>query len=80
MNNLNVGDRVKIITQYHEAKIGYNGTIIDITGQMPGLEIDELTTGHDCDGMAKKGKGYYVPQSYLKLTDLTLKQLWGDLE
>lgn len=34
-----------------------------------GIEFDQYMNGHDCNGHAKEGHGWYVPLSKLKIID-----------
>ena len=64
------GDRVNYIGEDPEL-IGQSGTIVDLIlyeDDEPwiGVEWDTFTNGHDCNGLAHDGHGYYVSESYLE--------------
>jgi hypothetical protein len=66
-----IGDRVQTIKDWACKKLtGKKGTIVKVpgSGTMYGIEFDENIRGHDCDGKAKMGHGFWLTGDYFELS------------
>lgn len=63
-----VGDRVVVIREAGPVKIGMVGTLVhSVETLWYAVEFDENIGGHNCNGKAKEGYGYYLLEQYLVL-------------
>lgn len=72
-----IGDRVKTLVTYQ----GINKRVINKVGTVVhfyeddftdiGVEFDDNIRGHDCEGHAKYGHGWYIMYKHLELEKVT---------
>ena len=69
MPRFEVGDRVICIDNFESDEIkGRTGTIVKIRSYSIGVDFDKwFTDGHSCDGLARRGHGWFVEARCLKL-------------
>lgn len=63
LKGFDIGVRVK-----SKGSIGA-GTIVHISGQHLGVEFDKNHGGHDCNGKAKRGHGWYYHATEIELLE-----------
>lgn len=61
-----VGDRVKVTGGMRKHR---TGTVVGCDGGVFAIRFDEYIHGHDCDGLCKKGYGWFVIRDNLELIE-----------
>jgi RNase P/RNase MRP subunit p29 len=57
----NIGDRIKVVKSYYDAKVGMTGTVINIKNDIYAVRFDEsFVGGHDCGRCCESGYGQFV--------------------
>ena len=58
-----VGDKVVIVRDFVQAKVGLTGTVIVANDSAPGVQFDMRMGGHACDGKGKSGYCWWITRS-----------------
>lgn len=64
---MNIGDIVEILGHYDSFLERKKGRIVCTGHRDYGVEFDDHIGGHDCEGHAREGHGWYVPERYLRV-------------
>ena len=82
MNNLKIGDRVKVISipdsfiaENPKIKMGLMGTVKDLNGAFVGVEFDEDIDGHNGSWNGKQGYCWYIEDYHLEKIDETKEEV-----
>lgn len=81
MNDLKIGDRVKVISipnsftaENPKIKMGLMGTVKDLDGAFVGVEFDEDMGGHNGSWNGKQGYCWYIEYYHLEKIDETKEE------
>lgn len=74
---MKVGDRVKVtnlVDNFNDdIKIGMVGVIVDIRGVERGIELDNFSSGHNCNQKCNKPmSGWYIHRDGLELIEASI--------
>jgi len=62
-----IGDRVRLTRDFQHAEKGAIGIIKSLSNPRVGVEFEDFSEGHSCDGNCKSGSGYWVDTTALEI-------------